>query len=88
MEEERGAGGEVRTELDADAGEEARAEGLAPQEIDAYWLQRRISRAFGAIDADASQALAEKVLATLQVWPPSSLCTSTVANHIYVIPSM
>ena len=49
-----------------EAGEEAREEGLHPQEIDAYWLQRRIARAFSDIDADTSQKLAEEVLATLQ----------------------
>lgn len=32
------------------------------QEIDAYWLQRRIAKAFGdAIDASKSQELAEQV---------------------------
>lgn len=37
-----------------------------PQEIDAYWLQRRIGRAYGdAIDAPRAQQLAEEVLSTL-----------------------
>ncbi len=47
---------------DVDAGEEARDEGLKVQEVDAYWLQRRIARALGpAVDAPRSQALAEQV---------------------------
>jgi pre-mRNA-splicing helicase BRR2 len=45
-----------------EAGEEARDEGLRVQEIDAYWLQRRIARAFGAeMDANKSQEVAEQV---------------------------
>ncbi len=44
------------------------------QEVDAYWLQRRIARAFGDLDADTAQKLAEEVLSTLQArvgaaWP-------------------
>jgi hypothetical protein len=67
-EDEETVGGEVRTGRDVDDGEEAREEGLHPQEIDAYWLQRQITRAYGdAIDADESQRLAEEVFATLQV---------------------
>lgn len=47
---------------DVDAGEETRDEGLKVQEVDAYWLQRRIARALGpAVDAPRSQALAEQV---------------------------
>lgn len=65
--DEPGRVGEVQTGRDADAGEDEREEGLHPQEIDAYWLQRRIARAFTDIDADASQKLAEEVLTTLQV---------------------
>lgn len=44
------------------------------QEIDAYWLQRRISKAFGDIDPNAAQKLAEDVFDALQVRPaaPSS----------------
>lgn len=66
-EDELGRSGEVQTGRDVDAGEDEREEGLHPQEIDAYWLQRRIARAFTNIDADASQKLAEEVLSTLQV---------------------
>lgn len=41
--------------------------GISVQEIDAYWLQRRISQAFGeAMDPAAAQALAEQVFAALQ----------------------
>ena len=34
---------------------------------DAFWLQRRVSQAFSALDADQAQQLAEKVFVTLQV---------------------
>lgn len=64
-----GREGEVKTGRDVDMGDDEREEGLHPQEIDAYWLQRRIARAFTDIDADAGQKLAEEVLDTLQVWP-------------------
>ena len=54
-----------------DGGEEEAEEGLHPQDIDAYWLQRRISKASeekGApIDADKSQQLATDVFSILQV---------------------
>jgi hypothetical protein len=60
------SGAEVRTGRDADAGEDAQEHGLHPQEIDAYWLQRRVGAAFGDLDADTGQKLAEEVLATLQ----------------------
>lgn len=58
---------EVRAGTDADAGEEQRAEGLQPQDIDAFWLQRRVAAAFPSIDAAGSQKLAEQVFAALQV---------------------
>lgn len=70
--DELGRVDEVKTGRDADAGEDEREDGLHPQEIDAYWLQRRIARAFTDIDADASQKLAEEVLTTLQVCPTFS----------------
>ena len=47
--------------------------GCAVQEVDAYWLQRRIAQAYGEIDAAAAQALAEEVLERLQARPPYSL---------------
>ncbi|KAL3697093.1 hypothetical protein R1sor_011169 [Riccia sorocarpa] len=37
-------------------------EGLNVQDIDAYWLQRKISQAYGDIDPQQSQKLAEDVL--------------------------
>ena len=40
---------------------------LHPQDIDAYWLQRRVAGAFTDIDADRSQKLAEEVLSALAV---------------------
>ncbi len=60
--------GEVRTNMDVEAGEDdARDDGLRVQEIDAYWLQRRIARALGSSEADAarSQEVAEGVLGAL-----------------------
>ena len=54
--------GEGRANLDVEAGEETRDDGLRVQEIDAYWLQRRIARAYGAeMDANKSQEVAEQV---------------------------
>ena len=59
---------EVRAGTDVDAGEVERTEGvLAPQDIDAFWLQRRVAAAFPSIDAAASQQLAEQVFTALQV---------------------
>jgi pre-mRNA-splicing helicase BRR2 len=74
-EEDEGADGEgdaaaggVRTGgVDVDAGEEARDDGIPVQEIDAYWLQRRVSKAFGDIDPNAAQKLAEDTYAALEV---------------------
>lgn len=37
------------------------------QEIDAYWLQRRISKSFEGIEANESKKLAEEVFESLQV---------------------
>lgn len=43
-------------------------DGMIPvQEIDAYWLQRRITKAFGAIDPAQAQSLAEDTLAALRL---------------------
>eukprot|EP00798_Chlamydomonas_sp_ICE-L_P019206 gene19206-25824_t len=59
-------GGDLHTNMDVDAGEEGAGSGIRVQEIDAYWLQRRIARAFGPeIDADRSQTLSEDVFTTL-----------------------
>ena len=53
---------DLHANMDVDAGEEEEEGGIRVQEIDAYWLQRRIARAYGAdIDADRSQELAEQV---------------------------
>lgn len=57
---------DIRTNLDVDDGEEARDDGLKVQEIDAYWLQRRVARAFEKLDANASQKLAEQVLEVME----------------------
>lgn len=50
--------------IDDDDIEEA-DEGLNVQDIDAYWLQRKISQAYGNIDPQQSQKLAEEVLKML-----------------------
>lgn len=48
----------------ADQGED----GLIPvKEIDAYWLQRQITKAFGEIEPTQAQALSEDTLAALQL---------------------
>ncbi|KAK9842537.1 hypothetical protein WJX81_005041 [Elliptochloris bilobata] len=73
------AGAEVRTGGDADGGAGARNDGLHPQEVDAYWLQRRIAQAYGDIDAAASQALAEEVLERLQVEDEAEVENALVA---------
>ena len=72
--------GEVRTNLDVDAGEDLKDGGLVRvQEIDAYWLQRRITRAFGAeIEASKSQEVAEQVLLVLS----SAADQRTVENDL------
>lgn len=65
---------EVRAGGDADAGEAERAEGmLQPQDIDAFWLQRRIAGAFPTLDAAGAQKLAEQVFFALQVTAQSSM---------------
>ena len=54
-----------------DAGEDARDEGLVePTDVDAYWLQRRVSKCFPGMGAQESQALAEQAFAILQVPSP------------------
>lgn len=52
----------------------------ALQEIDAYWLQRRISKAFGDIDPNAAQKLAEDVFEALQVGV-ACLCLQCGREH-------
>ena len=68
----RAAGIDVRgggAAPDGDGGGDGGGGGLNVQEMrrDAFWLQRRIAQAFGGMDADTAQALAEKVVVTLQV---------------------
>ncbi|MQM18597.1 hypothetical protein Taro_051592 [Colocasia esculenta] len=64
--ESNGAGAMQMGGIDDEDMEEAN-EGLAinVQDIDAYWLQRRISQAFQGIDPEQSQKLAEEVLKIL-----------------------
>jgi hypothetical protein len=53
--------------MDVDAGEEGGGDGgLRVQEIDAYWLQRRVAAAFPALDASAAQRMAADVFGALQ----------------------
>ncbi|XP_020102625.1 DExH-box ATP-dependent RNA helicase DExH12-like [Ananas comosus] len=61
--ESNGAGGMQMGGIDDDDMEEAK-EGLTinVQDIDAYWLQRKISQAYEEIDPQQSQKLAEDVL--------------------------
>ena len=58
---------EVRTGRDIDAGEEALEQGLKPGEIDAFWLQRNISKAFGKLDETEAVLKAEEVFQALSV---------------------
>ncbi|XP_072962861.1 DExH-box ATP-dependent RNA helicase DExH12-like [Typha angustifolia] len=64
--ESNGAGGMQMGGIDDDDMEEAN-EGLTinVQDIDAYWLQRKISQAYQEIDPQHSQKLAEDVLKTI-----------------------
>ena len=55
-----------QAEMD-EAAEEDEKTLLHPQDIDAYWLQRRIAGTFTDIDASRSQTLAEDVLTALAV---------------------
>ena len=59
--------GEVRTGADVEAGEDARDEGLKPADIDAYWLQRNISKAYGNLDENEAVKKSEEVFSALQV---------------------
>ena len=58
------------TTMDVDAGEEGEEGGLNVMDIDAYWLQREVAKAFGdAVKKDErlSQKLADEVFKTLEV---------------------
>lgn len=59
------------SQTEGEAGEESEEAGLKPQDIDAYWLQREIGKAFGSQDAAQSQKLANEVFNILKV---SSIC--------------
>ncbi|KAL3148608.1 hypothetical protein ABBQ38_014036 [Trebouxia sp. C0009 RCD-2024] len=62
--------GEVRTGADVEAGEEARAEGLKPADIDAYWLQRNVNKAYSnSLDENEAVKKAEEVFNALQADP-------------------
>lgn len=74
------AAGNVMTGMQDDGGDAAEEEGLHPQDIDAYWLQRRIAKAYeetgNPIDADKSQQLASDVFTILQVQNNCRHCPS------------
>lgn len=76
--------GEVRTGADVEAGEEAREEGLKPADIDAYWLQRNISKAYGNLDENEAVKKSEEVFGALQVCcvsaSPTPLCSQRNSN--------
>lgn len=61
------APGEVRTGADVAAGEQSRDEGLKPADIDAYWLQRNITKAYGSLDENEAVRKTEEVFNALQV---------------------
>ena len=74
---------EVRTGRDIDAGEEAMEQGLKPGEIDAFWLQRNISKAFGKLDETEAVLKAEEVFQALSVSVvPSPLAPATLYTGI------
>lgn len=52
--------------LDDDEGDDAQGLGVNVQDLDAYWLQRKIAQAFGSIDPQQSQKLAADALAILE----------------------
>lgn len=59
--------GEVRTGADVQTGEQSRDEGLKPADIDAYWLQRNITKAYGSLDENEAVRKTEEVFNALQV---------------------
>ena len=78
--------GEVRTGADVEAGEEARAEGLKPADIDAYWLQRNVNKAYSnTLDENEAVKKAEEVFNALQVsgscHSEGVCCTRHVEGH-------
>ena len=77
--------GEVRTGADVEAGEEARAEGLKPADIDAYWLQRNVNKAYSnSLDENEAVKKAEEVFNALQVTVLLlSLCLVTTPMFAY-----
>lgn len=54
---------------------------LHPRDIDAFWLQRQLSRFYD--DAIVSQKKADEVLEILKVWP-SSTCVPCVSEKVSV----
>lgn len=52
--------------LDDDEGDDAQGLGVNVQDLDAYWLQRKIAQAYGSIDPQQSQKLASEALGILE----------------------
>lgn len=50
---------------------------LHPRDIDAFWLQRQLSRFYD--DAIVSQKKADEVLEILKVWPVSCFCVPCIS---------
>ena len=74
------APGEVRTGADAPVSEQSRDEGLKPADIDAYWLQRNITKAYGSLDENDAVRKTEEVFNALQVNLANAL---TAFSHIW-----
>lgn len=76
--------GEVRTGADVEAGEEARAQGVKPADIDAYWLQRNVNKAYSnTLDENEAVKKAEEVFNALQVsgsCPNREVCCSRLVS--------
>ncbi len=57
---------EVRARMDVDAGDDTTEGALNVQDIDAYWLQRQLTKAFESIQSEQAQQMAEEVLGVLE----------------------
>ena len=66
---------EVRTGAAVETGQQARDEGLKPADIDAYWLQRNITKAYGSLDENDAVQKTEEAFNALQV------CCAEISKH-------
>lgn len=55
---------------------------LHPRDIDAFWLQRQLSRFYD--DAIVSQKKADEVLEILKVWPRRYFCSMCLSERVSV----